>query len=85
MLVKYKTKNLWRHMDKDSNFMQAMREYAKQKNGVLLSDEFLGRAHPYKWVCFNGHQFVKTYWELKDHNKFCKICFDLKKESTVIQ
>jgi hypothetical protein len=72
-------------MDKDLDFMQAMREYAKLKNGALLSDEFLGKAHPYKWVCFNGHQFVKTYWELKDHNKFCKTCFDLNKGSTTVQ
>ena len=67
-------------MDDGMNFMLIMREYAKLKSGVLLSDEFLGKSHPYKWACSNGHIFVKTYWELKDHNKFCKLCLETEKQ-----
>lgn len=68
-------------MNDDLNFILIMREYAKSQSGVLLSDEFLGKSHPYKWACYNGHIFVKTYWELKDHNKFCKLCLEKEKNS----
>ena len=68
-------------MSAEEDFMTALRNYAKIQGGVLLSTEFLGRAHPYKWVCFKGHVFIKTYWELKDYNRFCKQCRDIVKNN----
>ena len=51
-----------------------MRTFAKAKGGKLLSDEFLGRTHPYKWRCSQRHFFYAEYWDLKDEKYFCRRC-----------
>jgi hypothetical protein len=51
-----------------------MRIFAKAYGGKLLSDQFLGRNHPYKWRCSERHTFYAEYWELKDEKYFCRQC-----------
>jgi hypothetical protein len=51
-----------------------MRNFAKANGGKLLSDQFLGRNHPYKWRCKEKHIFYAEYWDLKEEKSFCKIC-----------
>jgi hypothetical protein len=43
-----------------------MREFAKSHAGKLISREFLGRTHPYKWRCSERHTFYAIFWELKE-------------------
>ena len=43
-----------------------MRNFAKASGGKLLSDQFLGRNHPYKWRCSEKHIFYAVFWELKE-------------------
>jgi len=51
-----------------------MRTFAKANGGKLLSDQFLGRNHPYKWRCSQRHIFYAEYWDLKEEMYFCKVC-----------
>ena len=53
-----------------------MRTFAKANGGKLLSDQFLGRNHPYKWRCTQRHIFYAEYWDLKEEKFFCKKCID---------
>jgi len=51
-----------------------MKRFAKSKGGKLVSQEFLGKNHPYKWNCSEGHIFYSEYWGLKNEKYFCKKC-----------
>ena len=51
-----------------------MREFAKAHAGKLVSREFLGRTHPYKWRCAEKHIFYAVFWELKEAKYFCEKC-----------
>jgi len=51
-----------------------MREFAKAHAGKLISREFLGRTHPYKWKCSERHIFYAVFWELKKAKYFCERC-----------
>jgi hypothetical protein len=51
-----------------------MRTYAKTNGGKLISDQFLGKNHPYEWRCSDKHIFFAVFWELKEQNYFCEKC-----------
>jgi hypothetical protein len=55
-------------------FFRQMREFAKSNGGKLISKEFLGRTHPYKWRCSERHNFYEVFWELKEQEFFCEKC-----------
>lgn len=55
-------------------FLWELKNFAKANGGKLLSDDFLGRNHPYKWRCSRNHRFYAKYWDLKDKKDFCEKC-----------
>jgi hypothetical protein len=55
-------------------FFWDMKRFAKSKGGKLLSQDFLGKNHPYKWNCSEGHIFYSEYWDLKNKKHFCSNC-----------
>lgn len=55
-------------------FFWEMRTFAKTNGGKLLSDQFLGKNHPYKWRCSESHIFYAEYWDLKNQKYYCKKC-----------
>ena len=58
----------------EHKFLWEMREFAKSHAGKLINKEFLGRTHPYKWRCLEGHIFYAIFWELKEQKYFCAEC-----------
>jgi hypothetical protein len=58
----------------EHKFLWEMREFAKAHAGKLISREFLGRTHPYKWQCSERHIFYAIFWELKEQEYFCNDC-----------
>ena len=58
----------------EHKFLWEMREFAKAQAGKLLTREFLGKNHPYKWRCSEMHIFIKEFWDLKDGKYFCELC-----------
>ena len=60
----------------EHTFLWEMREFGKPHAGKLISREFLGRTHSYKWRCTQGHVFYAIFWELKQQKSFCKKCKD---------
>jgi hypothetical protein len=57
-------------------FFWDMKRFAKSKGGKLLSQDFLGKNHPYKWRCKERHSFYAIFWELKEQEYFCEKCKD---------
>ena len=58
----------------EHKFLWEMREFAKAHTGELISKEFLGRTHPYKWRCSERHVLYWVFWELKEAKFFCERC-----------
>ena len=58
----------------EHKFLWEMRQFAKPHAGKLLSREFLGRTHSYKWRCSKRHVFYAVFWELKEAKYFCEKC-----------
>ena len=56
----------------EHKFLWEMREFAKAHAGKLISREFLGRTHPYKWRYSEKHVFYSVFWELKEQNIFVR-------------
>ena len=49
-------------------------EFAQINNAELISNEYIGQCHTYKFLCSKGH-LVEILWKERKRKKvFCKIC-----------
>lgn len=51
-----------------------LKEKAKEFEGECLSTEYINNSTKYKWKCSNGHIFEKTWAEINNRNRWCRIC-----------
>lgn len=51
-----------------------LEEFAKRHGGKWLSKEFIKGATHYKWSCSKGHEFIRTYNQMKTAKQFCVAC-----------
>jgi hypothetical protein len=56
------------------DYIEIMRQYAKDNNGELLDDTYIETGTSYSFKCSEGHTFLKTYKAITVHTWFCSIC-----------
>lgn len=56
-------------------------EFAKNKNGELLSTEYVKRNHTYEWRCQSGHIFQGNFNNMAYRNQFCPTCENRQKRN----
>ena len=54
--------------------ISAVRWYAKQKGGKLLSQIYINMLHKLSWQCKKGHKFETTFNHVKNRGQWCPIC-----------
>jgi hypothetical protein len=57
-----------------NNIIDELKIYAKEKNGELISNEYINANTLYKWKCENDHNFEKSWVEMKRSVWFCIKC-----------
>lgn len=51
-----------------------LKKYALNKRGKLLSDEYFGMLHKYKWMCMSGHTWITSASSIINSETWCKEC-----------
>lgn len=51
-----------------------LQEFAKTKQGLCLSAEYINSSTVYEWRCSNGHVWKTNWNNVKNHNRWCKFC-----------
>lgn len=51
-----------------------VRDIAKQHNGRVLDDQYLGTKHKYSWVCEKGHHWKSKLANVIHLNRWCPYC-----------
>jgi hypothetical protein len=51
-----------------------LQAFAKSHGGKCLDKEYIRRNHRYKWECVKGHQFERSFNNMKYRKHFCPIC-----------
>jgi hypothetical protein len=54
--------------------IEDLKKYAKNKNGLCLSQEYKTNDTKYLWECKNKHQFEKVWYCVKTRDEWCNIC-----------
>jgi len=54
--------------------IQELVEFAKGKNGKLLSEQYTSIHKKYKWQCSKGHVFEAKFANIKHHQSWCEKC-----------
>lgn len=57
-----------------------LQEYAKIKNGKLISIEYINSSSKMLWECKELHQWEATWHNIRDKNSWCPICSSYKTE-----
>lgn len=65
-------------MNSVQNTFDSAKQLAKEKNGKLLSDNWVSYTSPYRWECENKHQWTMTYHSIKK-GLWCPHCAGKKK------
>lgn len=68
-------------MVKTKYSLSILQEYAKNKNGLLLSTEYKSCSDRFIWQCCEGHQWSSCWATMKQHNTWCSICAGNKADS----
>ena len=58
-----------------------LQNFAKQKDGLLISTEYKGNHSKVIWQCNKGHQWEATWASIKCSNSWCPTCYSFKTES----
>ena len=56
-----------------------IKKFAKSKNGILLSDEYINCDTPLMWQCSEGHQWKAKWTNVKNQHQWCQKCAGLSK------
>ena len=51
-----------------------MKEFAKTKRGLCISEKYSGYSQKLIWRCFKGHEWEDTPWQIIRNKKWCDEC-----------
>lgn len=54
--------------------IRVLQEYAKAKNGLLVSTEYKNKRTNLTWQCEQKHQWEATYGNVKNNGSWCPVC-----------
>jgi len=54
--------------------LEKAKEYAKQKNGICLSNSYISEKDRFEWQCEKGHKWITSFGSMKSGNTWCPHC-----------
>jgi predicted metalloenzyme YecM len=66
--------------EKSKSDITELQEYAKNKEGKLISDNYINSITKMLWKCKEGHQWEAKWTDIKNNNSWCPECASFKTE-----